>query len=97
MTSTPQPYNSTIQAAVAKIEFEIRSVLEKSPDGLKNSDVAFLLGLGRDDPKQWMSFTILQRLVSKGAARKDPVTKRYFSVSRASAAPTAVRPFGQPV
>jgi hypothetical protein len=81
MSATPV-FNSTVQSCLSRIEFEIRSVLGRSPDGLTNSQVAACIGLGKDDPKQWMSYALLQRLVSKGHARKDVASKRYFSVTQ---------------
>lgn len=64
-------YNSTVAAAFGKIDFELRAILRKHPDGLTNSQVAAFLGLGKDDPKQWVSYTLLQRLVRNGHVIKD--------------------------
>lgn len=74
----PMAYNSTVQAALVKIEYEVRHALRQSPDGLTNAQVAGILGLGKSDPKQWVSYTLLQQLIRKGHARKED--RRYFAI-----------------
>jgi DNA-binding IclR family transcriptional regulator len=69
-------YNSTIQASFSKINFELRHILSQHPDGLTNSQVAAFLGLGNADPKQWVSYTLLQGLIRNGIVVKDE-TRRY--------------------
>lgn len=69
-------YNSTIQSSFAQINFELRRILGQHPDGLTNSQVAAFLGLGSADPKQWVSYTLLQGLIHKGLVVKDE-SRRY--------------------
>ena len=97
MTSTPTAHNSTVEAAILRIEHEARAVLAQHPEGLTNAEVSAFLGLTRNDPKQWHSYCVLQTLIKKGVVTKPEGGKRYFSVSRVTPAPIAVRPFGQPV
>ena len=73
-------YNTQIAAAFHKIDVEVLSALRSHPDGLTNSQVSALIGLGSNDPKQWVSYTLLQRLHKAGKIRKDE-NKRYHFVS----------------
>ena len=95
MTSTPISHNSTVEAAILKIEHEARAVLAQHPEGMTNAEVSFALGLTKNDPKQWHSYCVLQTLIKKGVVTKPEGGKQYFSVSRVSPAPIPVRPFGQ--
>lgn len=90
-------YNSTVEAAVLKIEHEARAVLAQHPEGMTNAEVSACLGLTKNDPKQWHSYMILQSLLKKGVVTKPEGGKRYFTVNKLKPAPIAVRPFGQPV
>ena len=90
-------HNSTVEAAILKIEHEARAVLAQHPEGMTNAEVSSHLGLTKNDPKQWHSYNILQSLIKKGVVVKPEGGKRYFSVSRVTPAPIPVRPFGLPV
>lgn len=56
------------------VERHILDHVKQNPAGLRNTDVARLIG--DPDPKQWTSYTILQRMVKTGLLHKEG--KRYF-------------------
>lgn len=89
-------HNSTVEAAVLKIEHEARALLAQHPEGMTNAEVSVGLGLRKNDPKQWFSYNILQSLLKKGVVVKPEGGKRYFAVTAVRPAPITVRPFGQP-
>lgn len=80
MTSTPTAYNSTVEAALIKIEFEALSVLNQNPSGLTNSQIGACLGLKERDPKQWFTYNLLQGLIRKGSVRRPDGSRLYFAV-----------------
>lgn len=73
-------YNSTVEAAIIKIEHEARAVLAQHPEGLTNSQVSACLGLKQRDPKQWFSYNVLQSLLKKGVVCKPEGGKLYFAI-----------------
>lgn len=72
-------YSANIISAFHKIDVEVLRVLSQHPEGLTNAQVSAFIGLGSDDPKQWVSYTLLQRLQRVGKIRKDE-NKRYHFI-----------------
>lgn len=67
----PKPFNPAVSIALYKLDQEVLAAIRQAPDGLTNSQVSAVLGLGKDDPKQWFSYTLLQRLITRGRIIKE--------------------------
>ena len=74
-------YSTNIVSAFHKIDVEVLHVLSQHPEGLTNAQVSAFIGLGVDDPKQWVSYTLLQRLQRLGKVHKDE-KKRYHAIPK---------------
>ena len=78
----------TAQTGLKKIEESILQLLEAHPSGLRNVDIAHYLGLTSDfqgSYKNYLTFTILTSLLSKGRIVRDLRTKIYCHSVEASA------------
>lgn len=68
----PTPLISTEQ-----VDHHVVVFLNANPSGVRNSDVG--RAIGYNDTRQWFSYGVLERLISRNKVRKEG--KLYFAVS----------------
>ncbi len=75
---------SMAQMGLRQIEQAIIRLLETNPQGLRNAQVADLLGLHSDfrgNQKDYLTYSVLGGLIAKGKATRNDETKLFSSVS----------------
>ena len=73
------------QEGLHLIEESIIRLLESNPQGLRNAQIADLLGLRSDfrgSQRNYLTYSVLGGLIHKEKIRRDDETKRFFRVSK---------------